>query len=256
YWDTSLGKGRPGWHIECSAMSVKYLGQPFDIHTGGVDHIPVHHTNEIAQSESAFGKPFVKFWMHNAFVNVGGGKMAKSEGNFITLKNLEERGFNPLALRYWFLTAHYRSPISFSWQALKSAARALEKLKDHLSAAPQKKGKPVKPYLEKFRQYIENDLDTPKALALTWELIKNPKIKEAQKISTVLEFDKVFGLKLNVRRKEIKIPLAIRELVKKREAARKKKDWKGADKLRELIKQKGFEIKDTDGGPILSLFVE
>jgi len=248
-WESPWGVGFPGWHIECSAMSMKYLGNVFDIHTGGIDHIPVHHSNEIAQSEAVTGKPFVRFWMHNAFVNISGGKMAKSLGNFLRLKDIEEKGVDPISLRYWFLSAHYRSPISFSWEALENAERALKKLRDHFQSLSGKKEKPNKIYLEKFKKYLNDDLDTPKALAFLWQILKDKKISDGQKKSLTLEFDKILGLELDKKEEKIKIPEEIKKLAEKREKAREDKNWQEADRVRNIIRQKGFEIKDTEKGP-------
>ncbi|MDP3995626.1 MAG: cysteine--tRNA ligase, partial [bacterium] len=170
HWKSPWGDGFPGWHIECSAISSKYLGQPFDIHTGGVDHIGTHHENEIAQSEAATGKPLAKVWMHNEFLVVDKRKMAKSSGSFVTLKDAQDKGFEPLSLRYLALTAHYRSLLHFSWDSLGAAQNALHNLLDEISRErPQKKGKSADLYIKKFKSHISNDLDTPQALALVWE---------------------------------------------------------------------------------------
>lgn len=258
-WDSPWGKGFPGWHIECSAMSKKYLGETFDIHTGGIEHIPIHHNNEIAQSEAANGRPLARYWLHNEHLIMKDGpksagadgtrKMAKSLGNVVTLKEIEEKGIDPLALRYWLLGAHYRSPISFSWEALEGAEQSLKKLRNHFQALSGKTEKPKKEYLEKFGKYLNDDLDTPKALAFLWKIIKDKKISDGQKKFLLLEFDKVFGLKLNKKEKKSEIPTEIKKLAEEREKVRQEKNWPEADRLREIIKNKGFEIKDTEKGP-------
>ncbi|MEX0919147.1 MAG: cysteine--tRNA ligase [Parcubacteria group bacterium] len=189
------GLGFPGWHIECSAMSRALLGQPFDIHTGGIDHIPVHHNNEIAQSEAAYGLPLANYWLHNEFLNLSGVKMAKSEGNFLTLKALEEKGFSPLAYRYFLLMAHYRTPVNFTWEALEAAENAFNRLKRLIDTLPDG-GQVDQGYKMKFIEKIENDLNTPQALALLWTLLKDKEIKPEDKKATAQDFCKVYGLGL------------------------------------------------------------
>lgn len=188
-------QGFPGWHIECSAMSSKYLGKTFDIHTGGLDLAPVHHNNEIAQSENACGCEFVHYWLHNEFVNVPEGKMAKSEGTGITLAELIKAGFNPLAYRYFLLLAHYRSPVTFSWEALTAAQNAFEKLKKFVERLDSG-GTIDLAYKAKFIEKIENDLNTPQALAVVWTLVKDKDVLPNNKLATLLDFDKVLGLGL------------------------------------------------------------
>jgi len=249
-WNSPWGKGFPGWHIECSAMSRKYLGQPFDIHTGGIDHIPVHHNNEIAQSEAAYGTELANVWMHNAFVTMNDSKMAKSAGGFITLNTLRQESISPIAYRYWLLTAHYRSPINFSFEAVRGAQNALVKL---MSAISQYKdaGSPIEAYIERFRGYVGDDLDMPKAVSLAWELIRDPEIPDADKLATLLQFDRVFGLGLsNVPKVNDSepIPDEIIALLEVREQARKEKDWKKSDALRAEIESRGYEIKDNENG--------
>ena len=182
-WDSPWGKGFPGWHIECSAMSVKYLGQPFDIHTGGIDHIPVHHTNEIAQSEAACGRPLADYWMHSAFITLNHDKMSKSSGNFLTLQQLIDQAVSPLAYRYWLLTAHYRSPIDFNLEAIKAAQNALIRLMTIVSTYPDG-GEADSSYLTRFQTLINDDLDMPQAVALAWALIKDSGVSEAAKKAT------------------------------------------------------------------------
>ncbi|MEM5777235.1 MAG: cysteine--tRNA ligase [Candidatus Aenigmatarchaeota archaeon] len=242
-------KGFPGWHIECSAMSIKYLGKVFDIHTGGIDHIPVHHTNEIAQSKAALKKESVKIWMHNEFVLVDNQKMSKSLKNFYTMHDILEKGFDPLALRYLFLTAHYRSKLNFTWESLKSAENAYKSLKEKIVALDlnkKTKSQKVKEYKKKFLEFINDDLNTSQALSLLWQMLKDNELSDKEKYDLVIDFDKVFGLKLKEAR--IEIPKEIIELAEERLKARKEKNWKMADQLREEIKKKGYSIEDTDDG--------
>lgn len=249
-WESPWGKGFPGWHIECSAMSEKYLGQPFDIHTGGIDHIPVHHNNEIAQSESANDKPLANFWLHSAFLTIASGeKMAKSEDNFLTLKSLAELKINPLAYRYLLLTTHYRNPLAFNLEALRGAQTALARLSGFVSTA-EGVGKINSEYQNKFISLITDDLDTPKALALTWDMLKDENIPLSDRQATLLAFDQVFGLKLGDS-KEFEIPEAVRNLIQKRKNARESTDWKLSDELREQIEKLGFAVSDTDSGQVI-----
>lgn len=257
-YDAPFGKGFPGWHIECSAMSVKYLGPEFDIHTGGIDHIPVHHNNEMAQAICA-GYPYARIWMHNAFLTVadksGDGKMSKSDENFITLQTLKEKNIDPLAYRYLLLTAQYSSPLQFSWEALEGAQTAWQKIKNFLqnikndienSFEEECKEK----YRKTFVEHINNNLDTPKALALVWEILKDENLSDQNKKSLILDFDKVLGLQLNVSRTvlDIEIPEEVRNLIKERDTARLAKDFAKSDELREKIELLGFVLKDTETG--------
>lgn len=245
--DTKIQKGRPGWHIECSAMSIKNLGETIDIHTGGVDNIFPHHENEIAQSESFTGKPFVKYWMHNEHLLVDGKKMAKSAGNFYTLRDLEEKGINPLAFRMWLFTAHYRTLTNFSLDTLKGTESALKRFLEAYNALGNEIGTVDDSYSAKFKSLLSDDLDTPKALALAWDLLKDNLVENKQKKATLLDFDKVFGFGL-ADQKEIEIPEEVLSLAKEREEARAQKDWQKSDELRDKIASLGFEIKDTDSG--------
>lgn len=203
-WESPWGVGFPGWHIECSAMSMKHLGEEFDIHCGGIDHIPIHHTNERAQNWGATGKETVKIWMHGAFLNISGGKMAKSEDNFLTLKVLEDKGFNPLAYRYLALQAHYRSQLSFSWESLEAAQNGLDNLYEMvrelgmggLAYNFEDESTQMK-YEEKFLEAINDDLDMPKALTIIEELIKDQNCSNGEKRKTILKFDKILGLDLD-----------------------------------------------------------
>lgn len=252
-WPSPWGVGFPGWHIECSAMSLKYLGLLIDIHAGGVDHIHPHHTNEIAQSEAAFGKKFARFWMHSEFLNLGKTRMGKSEGNAITLDTLEAKGFEPLDFRYFVFSAHYRSPLSFSWQALKASRLGRLRLQNIYQDAPsnlKNKGaggnKLFQSFKKEFTNKLNDDLNIPAALAILYAYLKkNKNIKEL-----LLFADHILGLALN-KFKSDAIPDEILILTKKREEYRKIKSWKEADALRKQAKKLGFNIKDTPGGPVI-----
>ncbi|MCM2339198.1 MAG: cysteine--tRNA ligase [Burkholderiales bacterium] len=250
-FESPFRKGFPGWHIECSALGIKFLGEQFDIHTGGIDLIPTHHTNEIVQSECATGKkPFVKFWMHSEHVDIGGEKMAKSSGNFLRVENLLEKRINPLAYRFWLLMASYRTKINFNWDALEGAEIALKRLYKLYIELGDEIGVPNKEYQQRFKDYIEDDLDTPRALPLLWDLMKDNEISPADKKATILDFDKVFGLGFeNI--KEEEIPEEIQKLSEEREQVRKNKDFKKSDELRDKIISLGYEIKDSSEGPII-----
>lgn len=243
-WASPWGTGFPGWHLECSAMSMKYLGEQFDIHTGGEDLIPVHHTNEIAQSEAVTEKRFVNYWVHGAFLVMKEGKMAKSKGNFITLQDLEKKKINPLAYRYMTFLTHYRKQLLFSWENLKSAENAYKRLKNIIEDIKDDK-QTNKKYLAEFEESINEDLDMPSAISVLWNLVRDKKAKG--KLQTVKKMDEVLGLDLAEEGKE-KIPKEIRELVKKREQARKETNFELADKIREDIKKKGYIIEDTKKG--------
>ncbi|NOQ68280.1 cysteine--tRNA ligase [Patescibacteria group bacterium] len=247
------GQGFPGWHIECSVMSKKHLGNTLDIHMGGIEHIPVHHTNEIAQSESANGAKFANYWLHNEHLLVDNKKMAKSEGTSHSLIEIKNKGFNPLSLRYLFLTAHYRSKLNFTWKSLEASQNALNKLYDFMSLngdrifimETESPFKPSSLYKEKFQQALENNLDTPKALAVVWEMIKSKEISYDDKKKAMLKFDKVLGLGLDkIKKKKTEISDEVKELIKQREEARENKDWEKADKLREEIKERGLAVED------------
>ncbi len=249
-WQSPWGQGFPGWHIECSGMSTKYLGDQFDIHTGGHDLASVHHNNEIAQSECATGHaPFVNYWLHNEFVNIGEEKMAKSGSNFITLQTVRDNNIDPLALRYLYLQSHYRSQVSFSWEALFAAQTALQKLHSIVAELPQN-GVVNNEYKTLFTEMINDDLNTAGGLAIVWELLKNPDISAEDKKATLLDFDQVLGLKLAEQQPVdiSEIPENIQKLLKEREIARSHKDWHSADLLRNEIYALGYEIKDTDEG--------
>jgi len=269
-YETPFGKGFPGWHIECSAMSSKYLGESFDIHTGGVDHIPVHHNNEIAQSECAHdGAPLANYWMHNAFLIFDGGKMAKSSGTFITIDTLKEKGIDPLAYRYWLLTARYSTAINFSYDALLDAGRAYNKLIDSVTSILRKakesdiESEISKNYRNNLLNFVNDDLDTPKAIALLWSLLKEVEMEDGEKIKLIESFDKVLGLKILEKAEEQKkkeerleedLPEEVRDLIEAREKARLEKDWGEADLLRIKINELGYKVEDTgaDSKPRIS----
>jgi len=242
-WNSPWGIGFPGWHIECSAMSSKYLGEQFDIHTGGIDHISVHHTNEIAQSEAASGKsPWVKCWLHCNHLILKRGKMSKSSGEIIRLKNLEEKNYEPLAFRYLCLLTHYRKKIEFDADLMNSAKEAYSRLKNLISEAKDDR-KENKRYLKEFEDAIDDDLNMPKALQVLWKLVRD---KEADgKVRAIKKIDEVLGLDL-LKKEKIKIPAEIKKLVEEREKLREEKNWKKADELREKIKEKGFLIEDVE----------
>ncbi|MBU5678688.1 MAG: cysteine--tRNA ligase, partial [Candidatus Aenigmarchaeota archaeon] len=246
-WESPWGIGYPGWHIECSAMSSKYLGEQFDIHTGGEDHIHIHHTNEIAQSEVAFGKkPWVRYWLHARFLTFKGEKISKSKGGLYTLSELEQMGFHPLAYRYFVLSAHYRKLLDFSIEKLKETQEAYLKIKSLIFeiATKEKSEKINKKYLKEFERFINDDLNTPKALQILWKLVRDKKAKG--KLATIKEMDKVFGLNLIP---ETKIPEDVKRLVEKREILRNEKKFDEADKIREELKRMGYIIEDTREGP-------
>ena len=245
-WNSPFGKGFPGWHLECSAMAMKYLGETIDIHCGGEDHIPVHHTNEIAQSEAATGKLFVKYWMHSRFLILKEGKMSKSKGNFTRLQDLESEGFSALDYRYLCLSTHYRKRLLFNFEVLNGAKNALKNLHDKLveiSDSLDNNGN-IKSYEEKFVNAVNDDLNIPKALGVLWDLIKDDKIGGKKKYKLVLRFDEVLGLKLKNIKKD-KIPGEITKLAKEREKARSEKNWKKSDEIRAKLLKKGYIIEDS-----------
>jgi cysteinyl-tRNA synthetase len=251
-WDSPWGQHSfPGWHIECSAMSMKYLGESFDIHTGGVDHIPIHHTNEIAQSEAATGKPFVRYWFHSNFLEINGEKMSKSLGNFIRLEDVVKKGYDPVALRYLFLTAHYRTKMNFTWDALTAAAEAYARLKamiagwqavkERTTLSPEKLQK-VQDFSRQFRAAVETDLNLPQALAVVWEMAKS-NIPHQDKWELISDWDQILGLGLRA----VKPPAMtaeIKQLLWRREELRRRRQWAKADKLRQVLIDKGYKIED------------
>ena len=248
-WESPWGVGFPGWHIECSAMATKELGKQIDIHTGGEDNMPIHHENEIAQSECALGvKPWVKTWMHGGYLNVKGGKkMSKSSGKIMTISQLEEKGISPLAYRYFSFSAKYRKPLVWSEEALDGAVNSYKKLRNVCLGLVDDK-KTNKDYLKKFQERIDDDLDMPGALAVLWKLVRDEKAEG--RVGAVRKMDEVFGLGLldNV---EIKVPGDVKKLAEEREEARKGKDFVRSDELRDLILEKGFVVRDGEDGFVL-----
>ncbi len=247
-WDSPWGVGFPGWHIECSAMSAKYLGPYFDIHCGGEDHITVHHPNEIAQTQACYGTRLANFWMHGYFLQINEARMGKSMGNFLTVQSLIDEGYDPLAYRLMCLGAHYRSRLSFNEEGMEGAQTALNRLRS--SVYELGKGSTVdEDYLDTFAAHINDDLNMPRALAVTWELLKSD-LPDAVKKATVLHFDTVLGLRLGEwEPQEEVIPEKIIDLVAQRQAARAAKDWTAADALRDQISAAGYDVKDTPDGP-------
>ena len=239
-WDSPWGVGFPGWHIECTAMSTKYLGETFDIHTGGEDHIPVHHTNEIAQGFGAFGHNTAKFWMHNAFITFGGSKISKSSGGLYTVFDLKEMGFDPLDYRYLVLGSHYRKGMEFSIESLTAAQASLNKLKSYKT---DEIGTVNSDFKKEFIEKISNDLAMPEVLALLWKVAKSD-LSAEDKWATLLDFDKVLGLDLDKEIIEEKIPEEIEKLVEERQKARDEKNWAESDRLREVLKDKGYLVED------------
>jgi len=259
-WPSRWGTGFPGWHMECSAMAIATLGKQIDIHTGGIDHIAVHHNAEIAQSEAATGKTFSKYWMHNEFITIDNTKISKSLSNDITVRHLMDRGFSGEDYRYWLLTAHYRSPVNFSWEALTGAKQALFRLKRHMfEEYKQKPSLPHKEYLERFDEKLAKDLDTPGAVAILWEMVKDKKLENGTKAGTLLAMDEILDIglsddptegarSLGVVAKD-DIPDEIQELIEDRETARIARDFAAADMLRDRLSAKGYTIEDSEHGP-------
>lgn len=246
-WDSPWGIGFPGWHIECSAMSTKYLGEFFDIHCGGEDHIPVHHSNEIAQSQACSGTKLSNFWLHGYFLQLDDAKMGKSAGGFLRLATLLDRDVDPLAYRYLCLSAHYRRQLHFSWDSLDGAQTALNRLRN-MSFEWGNPGHADKGYVHRFMQCINEDLNTAKAIAVTWELTRSD-LSPSSKKATLLQFDEVFGLRLAEWEPDsLEVPQEISKLVQARETARLEKRWKDADDLRDQVYGHGFEIEDTQNG--------
>lgn len=239
-WESPWGLGFPGWHIECSAMSMKYLGEQFDIHTGGIDHIAVHHTNEIAQSEGATGKTPAKYWMHGEFLMFQGKKVSKSKGGLYTISELEKQNFNPLSFRYFALSAHYRSPLDFSIKNLENTQNSYNRLKNIIPIL-EDDGRVNSFYLKEFEDAIADDLDTPKAIAVLWNLLRD---KQAEgKIEAIKKMDEVFGLGL-LEKEEIKIPAEVQKLLDARQKAREEKNWPESDRIRNEIEKLGFVVED------------
>ena len=252
-WDSFFGKCYPGWHLECSAMGYKYLGEEFDIHTGGIDHIPIHHENEIAQAQGFCGKIPAKFWMHVNFLKINGGKLSKSLNNFYTLSDLKEKGYLPEVYRMFNFGSSYRIPINFTWDGMDASLKALIKLKEgyqnHLNGNDEIEDDVIKNYEVKFHQAINDDLNMPMAMSVVWDVIKNSK-KSMKFAELLLKFDTVLGLNIDkpIESQEKMIPDEIIELAEKRKMARENKDWAESDRIRDEIAKKGYTIKDTKNG--------
>jgi cysteinyl-tRNA synthetase len=263
-WSSPWGIGFPGWHIECSAMIRALLGDVIDIHTGGIDHIAIHHNNEIAQSEGVLGKPFVRYWMHGAFLNIEGEKISKSLKNDTYVPDLASRGINPLALRYFFLQAHYTSPLSFSWEALTASNEALQRLW-RLCASISLESKGIStdtPASMRMRTLLNDDLATPQALALLWETVRDEDILPKEKLGVIQVAETVLGLSLlNLpesarQRTLVELPEDIQSLVKDREKARMKLDFEKADTIRGKLQNRGYRVEDGPSGPLLTMLLK
>ena len=260
-WESPWGLSYPGWHLECSAMSRKYLGDEFDIHTGGIDHIPTHHENEIAQSKGATGKIPARFWMHSEFLLIDGGKMSKSLNNTYTLENLKEKGIEPLAFKLFCYAANYRTKLNFTFEGAPAAQKSLNRLRE--GYLKQKQGntkveeKELEEYKVKFLEAINDDLNIPQAMGIVWEIIR--KTEKSKDYATLLEqFDQVLGLDLvhaeeylKTQNAEVVMDEEVKQLVEKRDQARKEKNWALSDEIRDLLQQKGYVVKDTKEGTMI-----
>ena len=254
-WDSKWGKCYPGWHIECSAMSKKYLGDVFDIHTGGIDLIPTHHENEIAQSKGLTGKNPAQFWMHGEYLLINGGKMSKSLGNVYLLKDIIQKGYDPLAYKLFSYSASYRNKLNFTWEGLEAANKSLAKLREayqkNLEVVQEVGKEVIQEFENRFHEAINDDLNMPAAMSVVWEVARYPQ-KAKNLAELLLKFDTVLGLKLNEKKDEKKeIPEEISKLVKARQEAKENRNWELADKIREEIIKKGYTIKDTKEGTII-----
>ncbi len=249
-WDSPWGPSYPGWHIECSAMSTKYLGEEFDIHTGGIDLIPTHHENEIAQNKGACGKIPAHYWMHGEYLLINGGKMSKSLGNVYLLDDIVKRGYDPLVYRLFNFSCHYKGKLNFTWEGIEAASTALTRLRDgyqkHLTGNADVPDEVIAEIENKFHQAINGDLNMPLAMSAVWEAVKYQ--DKSPKMAKLLEkFDTVLGLKIT-EKKEEEIPQEILDLVEQRKIARQEKNWAESDRLRDLITEKGYSVKDTKDG--------
>ncbi len=249
-WESPWGLCYPGWHIECSAMSNKYLGEQFDIHTGGIDLVPTHHENEIAQSKGATGKIPAKFWMHCEFLLIDGGKMSKSLGNTYLVQDIIDRGYDPLSYKMLCFTSHYRNKLNFTWEGLENAQNSLTKLKEgyvkHKTGTEIIENEKIEEYKTKFLEAVDDDLNMPVAMSVVWDIVKNP-VKSKQLADLLLDFDRVLGINIDktVEKKNEDVPQEILELVEQRKLAKANKDWTLADEIRNKIQEKGYSIKDT-----------
>ena len=254
-WDSFFGKSYPGWHLECSAMGYKYLGEEFDIHTGGIDHIPIHHENEIAQSKGFSGKIPARYWMHVEFLQINGGKMSKSLNNLYTLKDLAEKGYEPLVYRMFNFTSNYRAQINFTFDAMEAAKISLARLREgylkHSEGTENISDEKIKEYEERFLEAINDDLNMPVAMSVVWDVVKNPK-KSKKLQQLLLKFDEVLGLDLkNYKKEENNLPEEIRKLVDERNIARQNKNWEESDRIRDILTEKGYTVKDSKNGTIV-----
>lgn len=254
-WDTFWGKCYPGWHLECSAMSYQYLGEEFDIHTGGIDHIPIHHENEIAQSKGFSGKIPAKYWMHVDFLTIDGGKMSKSLNNLYTLADLEKRGYEPLVYRMFNFTSNYRNKINFTWEAMEAAKTALGRLREgylrHSEGTEEMAQEVIQDFENRFLEAINDDLNMPVAMSVVWEVVKYPK-KSKQCKDLLLKFDTVLGFDLmHYQPSEEDLPQEIQDLVRQRDEARQNKNWAESDRIRDLFINQGYLVKDTKEGTIV-----
>ena len=259
-WESPWGLSYPGWHLECSAMGRKYLGDEFDIHTGGVDHIPTHHENEIAQSKGYTGHIPAKRWMHVEFLQVDGGKMSKSLGNTYTLDQLQEKGIEPLAYKMFCYTAHYRTKLNFTFESALSTQKALNRLREgyltHLQNNEKISEEEIREYKQRFLDAVNDDLNMPLAMGIVWEVVRNNK-KSKQFADLLLEFDRILGLDLENSKKyldeqeKVELPKEILDLIEQRKIARENKDWAESDRIRDLLKEKGYTVKDTKEGQIV-----
>ena len=254
-WESPWGLSYPGWHIECSAMSRKYLGDEFDIHTGGIDHIPTHHENEIAQSKGRCGKIPAKFWMHCNFLTVDGGKMSKSLGNVYTVDTISEKGIDPISYKLFCFSSHYRNKLNFTFEALEAANVSLSRLREgfrkHLEGKDEIEDNITEEFEENFHRAINDDLNMPVAMSIVWKVVGYPKKSKAL-ADLLLKFDEVLGLKIDyINKEELQIPEEIKKLIEDRKKAREEKNWKLSDEIRDIIQQKGYIIKDTKEGVTL-----
>ena len=259
-WESPWGLSYPGWHLECTAMGNKYLGEEFDIHTGGVDHIPIHHENEIAQAKGATGKIHAKLWMHVEFLQVDGGKMSKSLGNVYTISQLAERGIEALAYKLFCYSAHYRTKLNFTFDGALSSQKALNRLREgylkHLKGEDEVKNEIIQEYETKFLETINDDLNIPAAMGIIWDIVRSE--QKSKKYAELLEkFDQVLGLDIKnsqrylEKQSNIEIPEEIKELIEKRKIARQEKNWKLSDEIRDILVKKGYQVEDSKEGMIV-----
>ena len=261
-WDSPWGPSYPGWHIECSAMGQKYLGEQFDIHTGGIDLIPTHHENEIAQSKGACGKIPANYWLHGEYLLINGGKMSKSLGNVYLIKDIKDRGYDPIVYKLLCYSCSYRIKLNFTWEGMEATSKSLERLrngykthkegKEKLDEEDRKKLEEIE---HNFHEAINDDMNMPLAMSYVWEAVRYNK-KSSEVADLLLKFDTVLGLKIDKEpeQEEVEIPKEILDLMEQRKQARQEKNWAESDRLRDLIKEKGYEVKDTKDGMSISKY--